>query len=136
MTNKQPALIVFAIFIAVALLWFAKQDPALNHLNSVLKADQELMAYPYQFRAMKLDNGIATLTTPRSAQVSVLQFFKIAFPTLDTNNPDTPQMIAAQKQLAQIQEKAAKLVKAQPGISEIEWEIDRAWYSSHGVTLP
>lgn len=136
MSNKQQALIVFAIFLGVALLWFIKQDPALNHLNSTLKADQELVAYPYQFRAMKLENGIATLTTPRSAQVSVLQFFNIAFPTLDTSNADTPQVIAAQKQLAQIQEKAAKVIKAQPGITAIEWEIDRSWYSSHGVTLP
>jgi hypothetical protein len=114
MSNKQQALIVLFIFLGLAAFWFLKQDPALNHLNAALRADQELAAYPYQFRAMKLENGVATLSSPRSPQVSVLQFIAIAFPKLDTSNPDSPTMIAAQKQLAHVQEKAGKLAKAQP----------------------
>lgn len=135
MTNKQQGLIVLALFLGLALLWFAKQDPEFNNLNNVLKADSELSAYPYHFRVMKLENGVATLSSPRSPQVSVLQFFKIAFPKLDTTNPDTPEMIAAQKRLAHLQEKAGKLAKEQPGIQEIQWEIDKDWYSSHGLIV-
>jgi hypothetical protein len=135
MSNKQQALIVLFIFLGLAAFWFLKQDPALNHLNAALRADQELAAYPYQFRAMKLENGVATLSSPRSPQVSVLQFIAIAFPKLDTSNPDSPTMIAAQKQLAHVQEKAGKLAKAQPDIKDIEWEIDKSWYSSHGLIV-
>ncbi|MBU0656732.1 MAG: hypothetical protein KJ914_16545 [Gammaproteobacteria bacterium] len=135
MSNTKQGLIVLAIFLALALLWFARQDPEFNNLNNALKADPELSAYPYQFRAIKLENGVATLSSPRSPQVSVLQFFNIAFPNLDTSNPDTPEMIEAQKRLAHLQEKAGKLVKEQPGVQEVQWEIDKSWYSSHGLMV-
>lgn len=135
MSNKQQSLIVLAVFLGLVLLWFLRQDPALNQLNDSLRNDPELSAYPYQFRVMKLENGIATLSSPRSPQVSVLQFFNIAFPKLDTSNPDSPEMIAAQKALAHVQEKAGKLAKQQPGIQDITWEIDKSWYSSHGLLV-
>lgn len=135
MSNKQQFLIVLALFLGLALLWFLKQDPALNQLNAALKADTELQAYPYPFRAIKVENGIATLSSPRSAQVSVLHFFNIAKPGLDTSNPDSPAMIAAQKELAHVQEKAGKITKEQPGIQDIQWEIDRSWYASHGLKV-
>lgn len=135
MSNKQQLLLILPLFLGLALLWFLQQDPALNQMNAALKADAGLQAYPYQFRALKVENGVATLSSPRSPQVSVLQFFQIAKPSLDTSNPDSPTMIAAQKELAQLQEQAGKLAKAQPGIKEVQWELDRSWYASHGVTL-
>lgn len=135
MSNKQQALIVLALFLGLALLWFARQDPEFNRLNGLLQADTELQTYPYQIRVMKLEDGVAILSSPRSPQVSVLQFLKIAFPKLDTNNPDTPEMIAAQKQLAHVQEKAMKLVKQQPGIKDAQWEIDKSWYANHGIII-
>ena len=135
MSNKQQLLIVVALFLGLGLFWFLKQDPVLNNINAALKADTELQAYPYQFRALKVDNGTATLTSPRSPQVSVLQFFKIAQPKLDINNPDSPTVIDAQKALAHVQEHAGKLAKAQPGITDIQWEIDRSWYASHGLIV-
>jgi hypothetical protein len=135
MSNKQQALIVIALFLGLALFWFARQDPEFNRLNNLLQADAELQAYPYPIHVMKLEDGVATLSTPRSPQVSVLQFLKIAFPKLDTSNPDTPEMIAAQKQLAHMQEKAMKLIKKQPGIKDAQWEIDKSWYASHGLIV-
>ncbi len=135
MSNKTQGLIILALVLGLALLWFVRQDPAFNNLNGVLKTDTELAAYPYQIRVLKLENGVATLSSPRSAQVSVLQFFNIAFPNLDTSNPDTPEMIAAQKKLAHLQEKAAELTKEQPGIQEVQWEIDKSWYASHGLIV-
>lgn len=135
MSNKQQLVIVSALLCGLVLLWFLKQNPALNHLNAALKSDAVLQTYPYTFRTIKIENGVATLTSPRSPQVSVLQFLQIVKPHLDTNNPDSPTMIAAQKELAQVQEKAAEIVKAQPGIKDVEWEIDRSWYASHGVTV-
>lgn len=135
MSNKQQFLIVAALFLGLGLLWFFLQDPGLNRMNAALKADAELQAYPYQFRAIKVENGVATLSSPRSPQVSVLQFFQIAKPDLDTSNPDSPTMIAAQKELAHVQEKAGKLAKAQPGIQEVQWEIDRSWYAGHGLII-
>ncbi len=135
MSMQKQLLIVFLIFLGVVGLWFFKQDSTANHLNAVLKSDIALQAYPYRIYVMKFENGIATLNTPRSPQVSVLHFFKYAFPNLDTSNPDSAAMIQAQKQLSDLQEKAASLVKAQPNVKEVHWEIDRAWYKNHGVLV-
>ncbi len=135
MSNKRQALIVIALLFGLGLLWFLKQDSAVNQLNATLQADPALQAYPYAFHTLKIENGVATLTTPRSPEVSVLQFLKIAQPHLDTSNPDSPEMIAAQKALAAVQEQAAKLAKAQTGITDVAWEIDRRWYASHGLIV-
>jgi len=135
MSNKQQLLIVIALCCGLALLWFLKQNPALNNLNAALQADARLQAYPYTFRTIKIEGDVATLTSPRSPQVSVLQFLQIAKPNLDTSNPDSPSMIAAQKELAQVQEQAADIAKAQPGIKSVQWEIDRSWYASHGIIV-
>ncbi|OQX01177.1 MAG: hypothetical protein BWK73_46920 [Thiothrix lacustris] len=126
---------VIALLFGLGLLWFLKQDSAVNQLNATLQADPALQAYPYAFHTLKIENGVATLTTPRSPEVSVLQFLKIAQPHLDTSNPDSPEMIAAQKALAAVQEQAAKLAKAQTGITDVAWEIDRRWYASHGLIV-
>lgn len=135
MSNKHQALIVIALLFGLGLLWFLKQDSAVNQLNATLQADPALQAYPYAFHTLKIENGVATLTTPRSLEVSVLQFLKIAQPHLDTSNPDSPEMIAAQKALAAVQERAAELAKAQTGITAVAWEIDRNWYASHGLIV-
>lgn len=136
MNNKQQLLVVLALFAGLMVLWFLKQDPQLNQLKAVLQNDSELQAYPYHVHIMKIEDGVVTLSSPRSAEVSVLQFLQIAFPNLDTSNPDSPSMIAAQKQLAHIQEKSAKLIRAQPGIKDTQWEIDRDWYANHGLIVP
>lgn len=137
MSNKQQLLIVLlAVAVLGGVAWFLKQDPTVNRLNAALQADPELTAYPYYtFRVMEVEGDTAVLSSPRSAQVSVLQFFNIARPELDTSNPDTPVMIAAQKELAQVQEKAGERVKADGEIAAIRWEIDRDWFASHGVII-
>ncbi len=134
MSNKDK-LIILGVVLAIALAWFSKQNPQQNQLNALLNADSELQAYPYHVHVLKAENGVITLSSPRSPQVSVLNFLAIAFPNLNTSNPDTPEMIAAQKQLAHIQEKAFKLVKAQADVKDVQWEIDRSWYESHGLKI-
>lgn len=136
LTPKRQAFIIGILVLGLIGLWFTKQDPQINQLNAALRAESDLLAYPYQFRVMAVKDGVATLTTPRSAQVSVLQFFPIAFPKLDLTNPDSPAVIAAQKDLARVQEKASHVIKQQPGIKDITWEIDRDWYASHGLIVP
>lgn len=135
MSNKQQLLLVAVAFLTVAAIWFLKQDPTLNRLNATLQADAELSAYPYPFRVIAVEETTAVMSSPRSAQVSVLQFFKITRPELDMQNPDSPTYIKAQKQLAQVQEKAGKLIKAQPEINDIRWEIDRHWYAQRGLII-
>ena len=135
MSNKQQGLIVAGIFLALAMLWFFKQDPQVNQLNAVLKADAAIASYPYPFHVLRVEEGTAIVSSPRSTQVSVLQFFQVALPNLDITNPDTPTVITAQKQLADVQGQVYNLIKAQPEIKDVLWEIDSAWYASHGVTL-
>jgi hypothetical protein len=135
MSNKQQGLIVLGIFLGMALLWFAVQNPQINRINDALAADPEVAAYPYPFHALSVDDGVAVISSPRSTEVSVLQFFKLAFPKLNLGNPDSPEVIAAQKRLAAVQGKVHNITKAQPDIKDVLWQIDRNWYASHGVTL-
>jgi hypothetical protein len=135
MSMQKQLLVVLLIALSLVGLWFMKQDSTANYLNGVLRVEPAIQAYPYNFHVIKFENGIATMSTPRSAQVSVLHFFKYAFPNLDIANPDSETMIQAQKQLADVQEKAAKIVKSQPMVKEIQWEIDRDWYKSHGILV-
>lgn len=136
LSPKQQLLIIGLLLFGLLALWFWRQDPQINQLNAALRADSQLLAYPYQFRVTAVNKGIATVTSPRSAQVSVLQFFPLAFPKLDITNPDSPSVIAAQQELARIQEKAATIIQQQPGIQAVTWEIDHDWYASHGLIVP
>lgn len=133
--SGKDKLLVAGIILAIVIAWFVKQNPQLNDYNAILQADTEIQSYPYQVHVLHAENGVVTLSSPRSPQVSVLHFLSIAFPNLNTSNPDSPEMIAAQKQLAHIQEKAFKLIKSQPDVKEVQWEIDRNWYERHGLKV-
>ncbi len=135
MSNKQQGLIVLGIFLGLAVLWFVMQNPQINQINAALTADPEVAAYPYPFHAVSVDDGVAVISSPRSTEVSVLQFFRIAFPKLSLANPDSLEVVAAEKRLAAVQGKVYNITKAQPDIKDVLWRIDRNWYSSHGVTL-
>lgn len=135
MSMQKQLLIVLAICLGLALLWWSKQDPQLDHLNNVLAADAELQAYPYHFRVLRVENGTAVISSPRSSQQSVLDFLKRIRPNLDLRNPDSEAVIAAQKELAHVQEKAAEHIRAQPGIRDTGWELDRNWFMQHGINL-
>jgi hypothetical protein len=105
-------------------------------LNKLLAADAELAAYPYAFRVISVENGVATMKSPRSFEVPVARFLAVIEPQLAGKDPEHPDMVAAQARLAEHQKRAQAIVEAQPEVSSVRWVLDRDWYAARGVPLP
>lgn len=133
---QQNILVIILITIVLGIALWVKQDPARDHLNQVLREDKTLQAYPhYHVYVMQFENGVATLSSPRSPKVSVLHFLNITQPELKDLDGNHEKVIAAQKALAEMQSHARKLVLAQKGVTEARWAIDKSWYGSHGINV-
>ena len=133
---RNEILLVTLIAAVFAFLWFNQFDVRVGKVNVQLQNDPELAAYPYTFRLIDIDQqGIANVSTPRSAKVSVLQFFAIVKPELAEKGSNSPKLIAAQKEISFLQEKAKQIVLAHPDIQQVHWQIDKHWYASKGVEL-
>ncbi len=129
-----PLFLGIYVLLMVKMIFF--KDPAeIRAINTQLQTNTELAKYPYKFRVIKIEDGVATVTSPRSAKVSVLHALSIIHPEYSLKSSDSPEIIAAQKELAQLQETAADIIKAAPDVSRINWQIDKAWLESNGIDI-
>jgi len=131
---------IYKLFLAsiVALIianWIWSYNPRVSELNDLLSKNIELINYPYKFKVISVENGRAIMSSPRSPEVSVLIFISIIKPELEGMNPDSPEVIAVQKELAEIQSKAKKIILNQDDINSVSWEIDKLWFADHGVSV-
>ena len=125
-----------ACVVLLVVAWnLLSRDPRIGELNQLLGSDHELADFPFQFRVLELENGIATVSSPRSAQVPVMQFLRTAYPQLAGVSVDDPQMMEAQALLVKKQSRAAELLKSQADIGAIRWRVDERWYEERGVRL-
>lgn len=130
------AAIVIALF---ALDWAIRApDSQARELSRTIaeKGSPELLAYPYQFRVLKVAESVAYVTTPRSFDVPAARLIALLFPTINTRDADDPDFVAAEKRLAAIQGEVQKIVASQPGIRAVRWKIDRDWLTAHGIDVP
>lgn len=117
----------------IALAWVLYESPSTSRLNALLADNAEVSAYPYRFRVLDLDDGVATMGTPRSAEFSATRALAILFPALRDEPPDSPAMIAAQQELARVQGIAKKLVESSGDVDRVVWELDRKWLRNVGI---
>lgn len=113
--------------------WLASLDYRARSLNAVLADDPVVAAYAYQFRVRSVEDGVASMYTPRSAAVPVQRFFAVVHPALAGRAPGDPEFVAAEQELARVQAHARSRVLEQPGIREVRWVLDRAWYEQRGI---
>lgn len=125
------------ILIGLALIgviwWLSKLDFRVTEINELLEADTELAAYPYPFRVKSLENGVAEVSSPRSAKLSAIQSLRVMYPELKQHNAVSDEMVAAQKELARVQSYAGQLVKRQEDVKTIRWVLDQRWLAKHGI---
>jgi hypothetical protein len=127
---------VILSLVVLGLLFMALYEaPEVRHLNGLLEADSELESFPYRFRVIAVRNGIATMHTPRSADVPVVRVIGILYPHLAGRSADSPDFRKAQLELARIQKRAKQIVISDPTIKTVHWTLDRDWLSGHGVIL-
>lgn len=125
-------IVYFALFLGFMVF---KQDYRAKALNELLQQHEELSNYPYTFRVLKVEDSVAMMASPRSSQVSVLHALPLIYPQLKYRSPDDPETIKAQKELADHQAMAAELIRSQPDIETVQWQIDKAWFSQHGIDV-
>lgn len=122
--------------VILVVVWnLISRDPRVGELNQLLAGDHELAEFPFPFRVVQLENGIATVTSPRSAEVPVMQFLRAAYPELANVSVDDARMMEAQAVLVNKQSRAAQLLKSQADIGAIRWEVDERWFEERGVRI-
>ncbi|MBK1702188.1 hypothetical protein [Thiococcus pfennigii] len=125
-----------AIVVGLLLFWLLSSwNPRVGELNKVLAADAELASYPYPFRVVDFDDGVATLSSPRSFDLPAITFLGVIEPSLANKAQDDPAMIAAQNRLIHHQKRAQALVEGQPDVASVRWELDRNWYVQRGIDI-
>lgn len=128
------ALLLAAIFTAGLAYWVSR-DERLDGLNQILRTNEQLQTYPYEFKVLELDDRVATVSSPQEAGLSVIHFLRTAFPNLRATAIDDPAIMAAQTQLVYMHHLAEGLLQAQPEVDRVRWKMDERWYREHGVFL-
>ncbi len=110
--------------------------PPPGQFNELLERDAKLAAYDYHFRVLSLENGVAALSSPRSPEMPAVRFLSILQPRLAGKPADDPAVVSAEKELAEHQARAKKLILAQPDVTQVRWVLDQGWYAERGIALP
>lgn len=135
-TRNYSILIGILVIGALAFWINSAWKPDAWNLDSVLESDPKITSYPYRFRVVSLENGVATLSTPRSFDVPAYRFLAIIHPNLKDKADNDPQMIAAQQDLIDHQKHAQGLILAQPQVQSVQWELDTQWLAARGISVP
>lgn len=133
-TRKYLYFLASVVFVGL-IWWMSSLDFRARQINTLINADAELSVYPYSFRVLSVKEGVAELSSPRSAEFSAIQSLRIMFPELKEASAVSDEMMAAQKELARVQSSAGKLVKSQEGIHTVRWVLDAQWLSEHGMSV-
>ncbi len=115
------------------LFYLFYESPDVRRLNTLLKNDSVLASYPYRFRVTGLENGVATMTTPRSAEFPAYRALAILYPALAGEAADSEAMIEAQESLAAVQARAQKTVVDAEGVNRVRWQLDENWLRGSGI---
>lgn len=134
--TRNYLLVLIALVLGLVLIWVATSwNPRVWELNDLLASDAELADYPYPFRVVSFENGVATLSSPRNFEMPAIRFLAVIHPELANKAQDHPAMIAAQEQLIRHQKRALALIEQQPDVTSVRWELDRDWYAKRGISL-
>jgi hypothetical protein len=127
--------IVLGLLLVVALAWVLYEDPQVSDLNDRLAEAPEVTSYPYRFRVLSLDDGVATMSTPRTSAFPAQQALGILFPRLANRAQNDPDLMQAQERLARVQNQAREIVLASEEVKRVRWKLDRDWLVQHGAQL-
>lgn len=133
--TRRYLYVLLMIVLAGFVWWFSSLDFRVGAINKVLKADVELSSYEYQFRVVSLNEGVAQVSSPRSAELPAIQSLRIMFPELQNSSVASKEAMAAQDELARMQKRAGKLVEEQEHVSSVRWILDRKWLAKNGVYI-
>ena len=125
--------IILATVAVFVLFQVFYESPAVSRLNSQLAGNGDVAAYPYPFRVLSLDDGVATMGTPRTAGFAAHRALALMYPHLEGQQPDSPAMLEAQQELARVQGIARGIVESSDEVRRVTWELDERWLRGQGV---
>ncbi|MES9830381.1 MAG: hypothetical protein ABW201_19160 [Candidatus Thiodiazotropha sp.] len=132
---KIYAAVLASICFGILLAWLLTLDFRLGEIDDMLERDPLISSYPYPFRAMRIRDTTAIISSPRSSTMSAIKFIGLIKPSLKNLSDQDPKLIAAQKELAAVQSKVRKLVVDREDIDRVEWRIDKEWFAEKGIWL-
>ncbi|WP_246166640.1 hypothetical protein [Marinobacter salinexigens] len=117
-------MVVAALFVG----WLGWRGFEVISLNERLKADSVVSSYPYQHRVLRVEGNTAIMSSLRSLSTPTQQALEAVFPSMRNLGDNHRDWQRAERELAQLQAKAAAIVLSDPGIDRVRWELDRNWY--------
>ena len=133
--TKRYTLLLAVIAVVILIARCSNRDTLVDELNDALEDDIQVAEYPYPFRVVSRNASRAIMSSPRSAEVSVIQALRIIHPELKNAGADSTEMQAAQEKLALTQSLARRIVLQHPTIETVTWELDTRWLETNGVLL-
>lgn len=135
--TRNYSIAIGIILIGALAFWInSVWKPDAWDLDSVLASDPKISSYPYRFRVVSLENGVATISTPRSFDIPAYRFLAIIHPNLTNKADNDPEVIAAQQDLIDHQKHAQGLILSQPQVQSVQWELDTQWLAARGISVP
>ncbi len=125
--------IVLAVVGAIILFSIFYESPGVSKLNAALLENSDVASYPYRFRVVSLEDGLATMGTPRSTEFSAPRALEILYPQLRGLASNSTAIIEAQKELARVQGIARGIVLQSGDVDRVEWKLDENWLLGHGI---
>ena len=132
--TKIFSLILGVISLSLAIT-FLYEPAKVQELNKQLEAIKKVKDFPYSFRVLRINNGIATMNSPISIDLPCGKVITIIFPRLKGKSLLSAEYQQAQEQLAEVQMLASNKIKSDPEINKIVWELDKTWLIQNGVTF-
>ncbi|RLA02668.1 MAG: glutamate-ammonia-ligase adenylyltransferase [Gammaproteobacteria bacterium] len=127
--------VILGIFTLSLAITFLYESPKVAELNKQLASIEDINKFPYHFKVLRIENGIAIMSTPRSTEIPVTQILGIIFPEVKGKASQSPEFQIAQKSLAEVQTLARDTIMSDKEIKQIRWELDRGWLIQHGISV-
>ncbi len=126
-------LMVLGVIALIVLIMVFYESPKVSALNDRLSNVTEISEYPYPFRVLNFDNGVATISSPRAHAFNAFRALRIIFPAMASEPDDSPLLYQAQEELARIQSLAAETIESDPDVNRVAWKLDERWLRSNGI---
>lgn len=133
----QWALLVITLLLTLD--WVIQRpDSRTRELNDIIamQASQKLKEYPYKFHVLRVEGSTAVMATPRNFDSPAFRMLGVLYPDINVKDANNPAFITVERLLGQVQDEVRAIVLAQPGISEVRWELDKNWLRRQGIEVP
>ncbi|MDX1589943.1 MAG: hypothetical protein R3296_13475 [Oleiphilaceae bacterium] len=134
MSDSRQFLIVMIVATLFA-TWLGWRGVTVINLNNAIQSNEQLAAYPYPFRVLRVEGQTAVMSTLRSPSVATGEAMKTLFPSLANHQPHSRELQRVEREFARLQALASEVVLERAAVRRVRWELDENWYYLNGMAL-